>query len=393
MATNDATSGDERRYRDEEWLQEQYVEKDLSTVDIGRKCGVAANTVATWLDKFNIEIQNPGNPISDRRLNNEEWLRKQYCEQRCSMSEIAEKCDCSRNTVRRRLNKHGVEIRSGGSEPKHPKLTDTNWLMKQYHEKDKSISEIADSLGCYKKTVHYWMKENGVERKNPHHNISELNAVNGPWDDESWLHTQYVEEGKPTTEIATNQGVSVSLILSRLDEHGIPIRSSGTRSSSWKNERKYTDPNYLKKQYIENRKPVHKIANECDVSDSTVRYWLRKLGLSTRVGGFPSGKAHPMWNGGQSPYGPGWNKSKKKSVRERDNHTCKNPNCTMTQEKHIEKYGEKLHVHHLRKARNVNDPEERNAKENLITLCRDCHYQWERIADAGIVPQIESVNA
>jgi len=39
------------------------------------------------------------------------------------------------------------------------------------------------------------------------------------------------------------------------------------------------------------------------------------------------------------------------------------------------------------------DPEERNAAENLITLCRDCHQRWERMAEAGIRPQIDGFTA
>jgi 5-methylcytosine-specific restriction endonuclease McrA len=60
----------------------------------------------------------------------------------------------------------------------------------------------------------------------------------------------------------------------------------------------------------------------------------------------------------------------------------------VTQSEHIDDHDTKLHVHHLKKARNVSDPEKRNAPENLITLCRDCHQKWEKMADAGLVPEL-----
>jgi len=85
-----------------------------------------------------------------------------------------------------------------------------------------------------------------------------------------------------------------------------------------------------------------------------------------------------------------WEK-KANEVRERDGHVCQNPKCGMTKYKHRKKYGQNLEVHHLRKAREFDDPEERDAKENLITLCIDCHQRWEQIADAGLVPQVEAV--
>jgi len=86
-------------------------------------------------------------------------------------------------------------------------------------------------------------------------------------------------------------------------------------------------------------------------------------------------------------YGPGWNESKRRAVRARDNHCCQD--CGMTQADHSDEHDERLHVHHLIKARDIDDPEERNAMENLITLCRDCHATtWERLSEAGLRPQM-----
>lgn len=104
-----------------------------------------------------------------------------------------------------------------------------------------------------------------------------------------------------------------------------------------------------------------------------------------------SGEKNPSWSGGRVPYGPGWNKRKRQQVRERDSYTCQNAGCSVTQEDHLNRYGEKLHVHHLKKARDIDDPEARNAKENLITLCCECHPQWEKIANAKLIPQFAGV--
>lgn len=95
-----------------------------------------------------------------------------------------------------------------------------------------------------------------------------------------------------------------------------------------------------------------------------------------------SGKNHPRWSGGPFPYGPGWDEAKKEQVRERDDRTCQNPKCRRSEEGHIERFGRKHAVHHIQKARNVDDPEARNHPDNLITLCisKECHSKWEKMS-------------
>jgi len=88
-------------------------------------------------------------------------------------------------------------------------------------------------------------------------------------------------------------------------------------------------------------------------------------------------------------YGEGWDKKKKKAVRERDGKVCQNPTCGISQKKSIEKYNQKLNVHHLIKAKDIENPQARNAMENLVTLCKKCHYRWEKMSSAGIKPQLD----
>ncbi len=88
-----------------------------------------------------------------------------------------------------------------------------------------------------------------------------------------------------------------------------------------------------------------------------------------------SGKNHPRWNGGKVNYGPGWHYRKREKVRDRDGRRC--VSCKMPETEHLEEYGTRLHVHHIKKAREFDDPEERNAMENLKTLCITCHNEQD----------------
>jgi hypothetical protein len=89
------------------------------------------------------------------------------------------------------------------------------------------------------------------------------------------------------------------------------------------------------------------------------------------------GPANATWKGGEYVYGPGWTRNKRVRIRERDENECQI--CGMTNEQHYERYGWALEVHHIRPARMFDDPRKRNADENLISLCRDCHARWEGI--------------
>lgn len=88
---------------------------------------------------------------------------------------------------------------------------------------------------------------------------------------------------------------------------------------------------------------------------------------------------NPNWEGGEVPYGPGWGVAKKRRVRIRDQARCQH--CGRTEPEHLDQFGSKHVVHHVVPARHFDDPHERNATGNLVTLCRGkCHHIWEQMA-------------
>jgi Transposase. len=102
-----------RKYRDEDWLREQYHEQGNTEQEIAELCGCSRKTIVKWLDRHDIEF-NSTNQATDRRLNYPEWLREQYHEKGLSTLDIADKCDCSSETVRYWLDKHDIDTRSPG---------------------------------------------------------------------------------------------------------------------------------------------------------------------------------------------------------------------------------------------------------------------------------------
>jgi len=325
---------DDPKYRDEDWLREQYVEERRTTADIAKECGCSPATISNWLSRNSIETRGAGGPTAaDKRLTDEAWLREQYVQKGRTRSDIAEECECSRGTVSNWLRRNDIRVRR--FQPSvEKKLRCKEWMSEQYVSNRNSTLEIADKLNCSPGTVNRYLREHGIE-------VRSQQESKRPSKDSPLLDKGYLAE----------------------------------KCGSWGG--------------------VSEVADECGVEPNVVRYWLSIHGVESPIeqAGIPEGESHPRWDGGPQSYGPGWNASKRRAVRERDDHTCQDPTCSVTQDDHLAQYDQKLHVHHLIKARDVDDPEVRNAPENLVTLCRDCHQRWERMAEAGIRPQIDGVTA
>lgn len=79
---------------------------------------------------------------------------------------------------------------------------------------------------------------------------------------------------------------------------------------------------------------------------------------------------------GTPDYDPNWPQQRSATL-ERDGYECQS--CGMSKERHIDQYGTLPHVHHITKWHKFEDPEKRNALENLVTFCASCHTKWEHL--------------
>ena len=101
----------------------------------------------------------------ETRLNDPEWLREQ-AEQHTNR-EIADKLDVSHTLVETKLNEHGIGVpghRTAGIEAGE-KLTDGDFLRREYVEKKRSGIEIGEQLGVASSTVYRALEECGIERR------------------------------------------------------------------------------------------------------------------------------------------------------------------------------------------------------------------------------------
>ena len=194
-----------------------------------------------------------------------------------------------------------------------PKYKDAEFLRHEYHTKNQSLPQIADSVGVCSETIRSWM---------------------------------------------------VRLDIPRRD------RSSNTVKAQKGANENLSNREWLKEQYVTNKKSMTQLADELGVTEAGVLYWVRKHGIQTRTPqeAANSGEDHYAWVGGHPAYyGKNWREQRQKAL-ERDGHECR-----------VCGKGENLHVHHVHKIRSFSDPTEANYLDNLVTLCQNCHKKWEGI--------------
>lgn len=289
------------------------------------------------------------------------------------------------------------------SDDHQPPWRDEDTLRQLYRVERLKTHEIADRFGCAHSTISKWLDRHDIETYSPGRGDSDYPSIvsNTPQKltDGSWLKKQYIDNQRSQRDIASELDCSHNAVSNWLDNHDIPKRGreelhvlNKQRQRRHRTRDELQDESWLRHHYIEKDLSTVEIAEELGVSHYTVYKWLNLHDIEIGTEWDISGEEHWSYRHGERATGKGWNKNKKEAVRERDGYRCASPSCSITQEKHRELWGEALHVHHLQKVRDVDDPAKRNAKENLITLCRQCHSRWERMSDARIVPQIPGVN-
>ncbi len=276
--------GDEKLYRNEEWLREQYCENELTQKEIAGLTNVTRHTISNWLERHDIERRSLSETKTEgnlEKLADEEWLRKQYCENGLGQREIAELADVSKQAVSTWMNKHGIDRRStgrqadGDTEP----LKDEEWLREQYCDKEKTTYEIADKLGVSAVTVGNWMRRHEIESRSAAE--SHTNGNLEPLRNRKWLQEQYHDQKKTTRQIADGLGVSRSPVERCMHEHGIEFRSP-TEARTDGNVELLKNEGWLREQYCERGRTMEQIADEVGVSVYLVRKWMQEHEIDRR---------------------------------------------------------------------------------------------------------------
>lgn len=130
------------------------------------------------------------------KIDNEDWLREKYINEKMTTQEIANICNVSTTAVEKRVNNLEVGVRTHWDYKERP-YTDKKKLKELYVDSDLSVREISNELDCTTFTVMEWVNKFGFEKRG--RTIGERSEYANYWTDkngyERWL-TAY----KDTTE-------------------------------------------------------------------------------------------------------------------------------------------------------------------------------------------------
>lgn len=96
------------------------------------------------------------------------------------------------------------------------------WLKREYHDKGRTLGDIADQFDMTTTGVAHWFDKHGIERRGQR----ECQRPDKPYINASWLREQYIEQGRSMRSIGDECGVNPATILKWLRRHKIKTRSA-----------------------------------------------------------------------------------------------------------------------------------------------------------------------
>lgn len=281
------SEGDIAPLKDPDWLKEQYWTQGKTLAEIGDEVGVSDHAVNNWMDRHGIETRSASESQSDGDIGlytDPDWLRQQYWDEKNTVAEVGELAGVSETTIRRWMDKHGIETRSNAeaqTDGDVAPLRDPDWLEDQYHGKEKTLLEIGSKLGVSDHAVLTWMEEHGIERRDTTSSEVQSDGNIDPLKDSEWLETQYIKKELSAGEIAEELGVSKTPVLSYMKKHGIEARSIAERNSKG-DVKPLRDADWLYEHYVEKGMSQYEIAEKLGVSGATVGNWMDRHDIEPR---------------------------------------------------------------------------------------------------------------
>lgn len=248
---------------------------------------------------------------------------------------------------------------------------DKEWLEQKYLVEQLPSRKIAELAGCSQRCVLRNMKDYNI----PSRSLRESHLYNADaikyLEDYDWMYNKYVVDKVGVEHIADELNVSVTSVCGCLDEHGISRRIGIEANLKNPNNIKLlSDKDWLYNEYITKKLSTRKIAENIGADRGTVLKYVHELGIPVIAGYHTKGPQNGNWHDGQSfkNYCFKFNEKLREEVRESFNRTCFM--CDKT-ERDVSRH---LDIHHC----DFNKGQGCGHRWNLLALCGSCHTKTSR---------------
>lgn len=265
------------------------------------------------------------------------------------------------------------------SQSSEPGYRDADTLRRLYHGEGFTQAEIADQMGCCRKTITNWMQKHEIET-NPGERIrrKQLGENNSVWNRETRDCSYCGAEIERPASAFRGERSFCSNDCEAQWRTGNPDVSPPDNTVS--DGDLLADLQRLKEEL--GRPPsTDDVTTYGKHGHPTYRERFGSLPAAREAAGLqrdvPFGtKGVRLYPDDRHPYGDTWRESREQRL-EIDDHQC--VVCGIGDEKHREKHGVGLTVHHITPAREFADLQTADAMDNLVSLCSVHHRKWEGI--------------
>lgn len=169
------------KYKSEEVLRDLYHGEELGCREIAERLDCAPTTVSYWMDKHEIGSREAGRGNENGKYRDREWLVEQYHDFGRSMSMIADDCGVSATAIGYWMDKYGIETRVAGEGYRaDADYKDRELLEEMYVERGWSTNRIADEFDLSQSKAWYWLDKYGIEKRSLEESVARLNGEDSP---------------------------------------------------------------------------------------------------------------------------------------------------------------------------------------------------------------------
>ena len=254
----------------------------VNTVELAKMFNSTPGTIGARLKKHGITMRKGGQKSNANfDLIDSKKKIEDLISQGLNIKEMVEKVGCSPTYMNKQMKKFDVKFDITSSrigKETHSKLLDKEYMFQKYIVEDLSSRDLAALLGTESGTVLKFLKQHDIKPKN----FSLPKEVKDRIESKIWLNDQYILQQKSAREIAKTLGTTHSIVISHLEEAGIPLRKNINKISdlSWKllNSKKY-----LQREYVDKKKNIKTIADELSVTTFRVTTSLNAFNIPIRT--------------------------------------------------------------------------------------------------------------